>query len=112
MPAADPSAPPVRGQKTICIPCSPDEYQQVVGDPERFRTFLNRHIEATPELFPAEIRRGYRMKEVYRPRKTGCELRRIELRTLRSSLVRPSFLMPYLSGYTADVQAPLFSASS
>ncbi len=112
MPAADPHTPSVRGQKTICIPCSPEEYQQVVGDPERFRTLLDRHIEATPELFPAEIRRGYRMKDVYRSRKTGCELRRIELRNLQCYLVRPSFLMPYLSGYTEDVQAPLFSASS
>jgi hypothetical protein len=112
MPTADPHNPSVRGRKTICIPCSPEEYQQVVGDPERFRTFLDRHIEATPELFPAEIRRGYRMKDVYRSRKTGCELRRIELRNLQCDLVRPSFLMPYLSGYTEDVQAPLFSASS
>jgi hypothetical protein len=112
MAAADPSSPPVRGQKTICIPCPPEEYQQVVGDPVRFRHFLDRHVEATPELFPAEIRRGYRMKDVYRSRKTGCELRRIELRNLQCYLVRPSFLMPYLSGYTEDVQAPLFSAGS
>ena len=112
MPAADPSTPPVRGQKTICIPCSPEQYHQVVGDPERFRNFLDRHIEATPELFPAEIRRGYRMKDAYRSRKTGCQLRRIELRDLRCYLVRPSFLMPYLAGRTEDVQAHLFSASS
>ena len=52
------------------------------------------------------------MKDLYRSRKTGCELRRIELRNLDCYLVRPSFLMPYLSGFTGDVQAPLFSASS
>ena len=112
MSAADPHTPSARGQKTICIPCSRDEYQQVVGDPERFRDLLDRHIKATPELFPPEIRRGYRMKDTYRSRKTGCVLRRIELRTLQCYTVRPSFLMPYLSGYTEDVQAPLFSASS
>ena len=94
MPAADRTTGPTRGPKTICIPCSPQEYQQVVGDPERFRTFLDRHIEANPELFPAEIRRGYRMKDVYRSRKAGWDLRRIELRNLRCYLVRPSFLMP------------------
>jgi hypothetical protein len=112
MAAADPHIPSARGQKTICIPCSHEEYQQVVGDPERFRNFLDRHIKATPELFPAEIRRGYRMKDIYRSRKTGCQLRRIELRNLRCFLVRPSFLMPYLAGHAEDVQAPLFSASS
>jgi hypothetical protein len=112
MPATDPSTTPVRGQKTICVPWSAEEYQQVMGDPERFRNFLDRHIEAAPELFPAEIRRGYRMKDVYRSRKTGCELRRIELRNLQCYLVRRSFLMPYLAGYTEEDQAPLFSASS
>ncbi len=103
---------PARGQKTICIPCSQREYEQVVGDPERFRNFLDRHIEATPELFPAEIRRGYRMKDLYTSRKTGWRLRRIDLRNGQSYLIRPSFLMPYLTGRTEDVQAPLFSASS
>ena len=112
MSAADPHTPSVRGQKTLCIPCSPEEYHQAVDDPERFRDLLDRHIKATPELFPPEIRRGYRMKDIYRSRKTGCVLRRIELRTLRCYTVRPSFLMPYLSGRTEDVQAPLFSASS
>ena len=112
MPAADPSTPSVRGQKTICIPCSPEEYQRVVGDPEQFRRWLDRHIGSTPELFPPAIRRGYRMKDPYRSRKTGWDLRRIELRNLDRYLVRPSFLMPYLSGRTDDVPAPLFFASS
>lgn len=112
MPTADPPTPCVRGQKTICIPCSPQEYERAVGDPERFRRFLDRHLEATPGLFPPEIRRGYRMKDTYRSRKTGWDLRRIELRSLDCYLVRPSFLMPYLSGRTEDVQAPLFSAGS
>ena len=82
-----------------------------MGDPERFRNLLGRHIGAVPELSPAETRRGDRMKDVYRSRKTGCELLRIEPRDLQCYPVRPSFLMPYLSGYTEDVQAPLFSAS-
>jgi hypothetical protein len=112
MPVAERPTEVIRGQKTICIPCSQQEYEQVIDDPERFRNFLDRHIEATPELFPSEIRRGYRMKDSYTSRKTGWKLRRIELRDLRCFLVRPSFLMPYLSGRTQDVQAPLSSASS
>ena len=112
MPVAECPSQPVRGQKTICIPCSQQQYEQVVGDPERFREFLDRHIKTTPELFPAEIRRGYRMKDLYTSRKTGWKLRRIELRNLQCYLVRPSFLTPYLSGHTEDVQAPLFCASS
>jgi len=112
MPVAERSSPPVRGQKTICIPCSQQQYEEIVDDPEQFRRLLDQQVEATPELFPPEIRRGYRMKDVYRSRKTGWKLRRIELRNLQCYLVRPSFLMPYLSGRTEDVKAPLFCASS
>lgn len=112
MSAADRSTAPSRGPKTICIPCSQEQYEQIVDDPVRFREFLDRQIEAAPELFPPGIRRGYRMKDLYTSRKTGWRLRRIDTRDDESYLVRPSFLMPYLSGRTEDVQAPLFSASS
>ena len=112
MPVAERPSKLLRGQKTICIPCLQQQYEPVVDDPEQFRRLLDHHIKTTPELFPPEIRRGYHMKDVYRSRKTGSKLRRIELRNLQCYLVRPSFLMPYLSGRTEDVQAPLFSASS
>ena len=112
MPVAERLAQPLRGLKTICIPCSQLDYERVVGDPEAFRKLLDRQIQDAPELFPPEIDRGYRMKDLYSSRKTGHKLRRIELRNHECYLVRPSFLMPYLSGHTEDVQAPLFSASS
>ena len=112
MPTADRSTGPARGPKTICIPCSQQEYEQVVDDPMAFRRLLDQQIQVTPELFPPEIQQGYRMKDVYTSRKTGWKLRRIDLRNDQSYLIHPSFLMPYLSGRTEDVQAPLFSASS
>jgi len=112
MPLAEHSSRPIRGHKTICITCPQLEYEQAVDDPEAFRKLLDRQIEATPELFPPGIGRGYRMKDLYLSRKTGCTLRRIELRDRQCYLVRPCFLMPYLSGRTEDVQSPLFFASS
>lgn len=112
MPAADRTTGPTRGSKTICIPCSQQDYERIVDDPARFRKFLDRQIEAPPELFPPEIHRGYRMKDAYTSRKTGWKIRRIDLRNDESYSIRPSFLMPYLSGRTEEVQAPLFSASS
>src|SRR3954453_13930215 len=107
MPAADRTTEPTRGPKTICIPCSQEQYERIVGDPALFRDFLDRQIVATPELFPPEIGRGYRMKDIYPSRKTGWRLRRIDLRDDQSYLIHPSFLMPYLSGRAEDVQAPL-----
>ncbi len=106
------STPSNREHKTICIPCSQEQYERIVDDPVLVREFLDRQIEATPELFPPQIHRGYRMKDAYTSRKTGWKIRRIDLRDDQSYSIRPSFLMPYLSGRTEDVQAPLFSASS
>src|SRR5918997_6166602 len=103
MTAAESSTRAIRGQKTICLPCSQQEYERIIDDPAQFRSFLDRHLQASPELFPPEIGRGYRMKDTYTSRKTGWTLRRIELRDLQCYLVRPSFLMPYLSGRTEDV---------
>lgn len=110
--ATDRPTRPTRGPKTICIPCSQEQYEQIVDAPALFREFLDQQIGATPELFPPEIARGYRMKDSYTSRKTGWKIRRIDTRDDESYSVRPSFLMPYFSGRTEDVQAPLFSASS
>lgn len=52
MPVAERSSQPVRGQKTICFPCSQSQDERVVDDPEAFRRLLDQQIEATPELFP------------------------------------------------------------
>src|SRR5689334_3790858 len=107
MSASGPTPKPTRKPKTICIPCSQEQYERIVDDPVLFREFLDPQIEATPELFPPEIRRGYRMKDAYTSRKAGWKIRRIDLRNEESYSIRPSFLMPYLSGRTEDVQAPL-----
>jgi hypothetical protein len=112
MPAADRSTVPARGPKTICLPCSQEQYERIVEDPVRFRESLDRPSAATPELFPPEIRRGYRRKDLSTSRTTGWKIRRIDLRNGESYSVRPSFWRPSLSGRTAEVQAPLFSASS
>ena len=93
-------------------PLAQEQYEPIVDNPEQFRRLLDQQIQATPELFPPEIRRGYRMKDIYASRKTTWKLRRIELRNGACYLVRPSFLMPYLTGRTEDVQGPLFFASS
>src|SRR3954452_441294 len=90
MPTVARSIEPARGTKTICIPCSQEQYERIVGDPALFRDFLDRQIRATPELFPPEIGRGYRMKDIYTSRKTGWRRRRIDLRDDQSYLIHPS----------------------
>src|SRR4051812_8488594 len=98
MPTIDRPIVPARGPKAICIPCPQQQYERIVDDPVLFRESLDRQTGATPELFPPEISRGYRMKDIYTSRKTGYRLRRIDPRNDQSYLIHPSFLMPYLAG--------------
>jgi hypothetical protein len=81
VPVAERPTEVIRGQETSCLPCSQQEDEPVIDDPERFRNFLDRPIEATPELFPAEIRRGDRRKDSSTSRKTGWKLRRMSTET-------------------------------
>lgn len=44
MPTADHSTTCVRGQKTICIPCSQEQYEPIVDNPKQFRRLLDQLI--------------------------------------------------------------------
>jgi hypothetical protein len=63
MPTADHSTTCVRGQKTICIPCSQEQYEPIVDNPEQFRRLLDQQIQDTPELFPPETMLPWRRND-------------------------------------------------
>jgi hypothetical protein len=94
--------------RTICLPIEEEEYQQSIDAAPQFRRLVDRCYERTPELFPASFGKGYELKDRRESAKTGITIRRIELRDGTSYSIRPSFLMPYLSARTDDVEAPLF----
>ena len=94
---------------TICLPIDQDHYSRLIDDPGRFRSWLDGAFRDHPELFPKDFAKGYRLKDRRSSAKTGLRLRRVRLKaTGQSFSVRPSFVLPYLSGYAADVQGPLF----
>jgi hypothetical protein len=94
---------------TICLPLSKEAYPDLVGDPGRFRRWLDQSFRDHPELFPKAFAQGYRLKDDRISARTGLRLRRIRLKaTGQSFSVRPSFVLPYLTGWTDDVQGPLF----
>jgi hypothetical protein len=65
-----------------------------------------------PELFPKAFADGYRLKDDRVSAKTGQRLRRILCpSTGQSFSVRPSFVLPYLTALTDDVEGPLFLRS-
>ena len=64
MPVAEHPTPTVRGHKTIGLPCPQEQDERIVENPQLFRELLDQQIEANPELFPPEIQRGHRMKDL------------------------------------------------
>jgi hypothetical protein len=97
-----------RGHRTICLPVSEDAYAQVVNDPAKFRRMLDDCFQRTPELFPPNFARGYTLKDDRISVKQDLRIRRILLKDNIAYSVRPSFLMPYMTARTEDVEGPLF----
>ncbi len=98
----------VRSSRIICIAFKQEDYDSIVSDAQQFRKIIDQNFERYPELFPASITDGYRMKECrYSKKHDGLMLRRIEINDV-SYTVRPSFLTPYLTAYTDDVERILF----
>jgi hypothetical protein len=101
-----------RGCSTICLPFDKDLYLEVIGSHTQFRTALDRFYREMPELFPKGFELGYTLKDRRTSAKLGLCLRRIEVKASGDAFtVRPSFALPYMAGYTDDVEKPLFLRS-
>lgn len=96
-----------RKNRTICLPFDKAQYNKCIKNVKTFRAYLKRMIEAFPELFPEEIASGYQMKDSYFSKKLNMSIRRIRVNNVSYS-VRPSFVMPYMTGKISDVEKALF----
>ena len=96
-----------RCNRVICVPFCSDDYNKIVDDPAKFREYLDAGIEQFPELFPAEIKTGYQMKDDRESKKLLIPIRRIKV-SGTSYTVRPSFVMPYMTGLVKDVEKAMF----
>ena len=95
------------------IPIGQEEYEHLMGDTNAFRVYLDQLIEPHPELFPAEIKQGYRWYGLYPGSRKVPEvrMRRIRLSAAPSSAVfsiAPSFILPYGMGRVEGVEKALF----
>ena len=96
-----------RNNRTICLPFSQENYLSNVTNAKDFRKCIDERVERFPELFPPEINKGYKMKDSYFSKKQKFDLRRIEIENI-SYTIRPSFVMPYMTGITDEVKNALF----
>jgi len=100
--------------KRICIPMEQVAYEQILGNKVAFREYLDGQIAQHPELFPAAIQGGYQLHDMLPPSKklADLRLRRIKITPAEGKSavfsVAPSFVMPYMTGYTDDVEKALF----
>jgi hypothetical protein len=101
------------------LPIEKEEYQEMIGNKQTFRAKLDEQIEAYPELFPSDIQQGYKFNGMMPVSKKMPEvrLRRICL-TVRDAegkqqvfTIVPSFVLPYMVGYTDEVEKALFAHS-
>lgn len=99
-----------RGSKIIRVGCEKSSYSELIKDKNKFKDFLNREIQKNPELFPEAIANGYAL---YGKGRCSAKLDRLQFRRIKIKTtgdifnVYPSFVMPYLIAYTADVEKAL-----
>ncbi len=100
---------PKRESSTICLPFDRSGYGKIVADSKKFRRCLDEMMRRSPELFPEGITSGYTMKDNRKSKKRRVEIRRIALLINgKDYSIRPSFVMPYMTGFTDHVEKALY----
>ena len=96
--------------KRIVLAIDLETYKKIVKIPAAFRAWVDENIARHPELFPSEIVSGYDLHSTRTSRKLpGVILRRIKLKSNQQVFtIAPSSVMPYMTGYTDDVEKALF----
>jgi len=82
-------------------------YDGIWRNPGEVRLWLDGMIAEHPEVFPAEIGKGYTLSGMLPESKKmpGIRLRQIRVADVAYTL-RPSFVMPYCTGTTEEMQKP------
>lgn len=101
----------------VVLPITQSEYEALIQNSKMFRAYLDKIIEKWPELFPPEIASGYHLHGKRQSNKMEeIKLQRIQLLTPDENgrkivlTIKPSSVMPYMSGYTDDVEKALYLA--
>jgi hypothetical protein len=101
--------------KIIRLPIELEAYQKLVANRKAYRTWVDEMIIKYPVLFPKAIENGY----VLHDKRTSAKLPDIQMRRIKLKergqddketvfTIVPSGVMPYLTGYTDEVEKALF----
>ncbi len=96
--------------KHICLAFESEaHYQACLQDTNRYRKFLNQMQHLHPELFPTDWPHGFTYHDSYFSTKQKLSIRRVKLKATKEIYsVRPSFVMPYMSARTQEVEKALY----
>lgn len=95
--------------KTICLGfASEEEYERLVEEREEYRKYVIAQSIAYPELFPSNIKEGFKFCGFVESKKQGLKQRRLKLTDDEVYQIRPSFVMPYMISKTAEIEKALY----
>ncbi|MDQ4078599.1 MAG: hypothetical protein M3220_20450 [Chloroflexota bacterium] len=105
-----------KATKRITLPIELAAYRELAADGARFRQWLDRMIACYPELFPSAISAGYTLHDWLPAGKKlpAVRFRRIKLKQPDEAgqalilTIASSAVLPYMSGYTDEVEKALF----
>ncbi len=86
--------------RSICVPFREEEYTTMLADRQAFRAYLQGMYQNYPELFPAQMKQGFRFHGLVSSSKLNLDQRRIRLSNGQVYQIRPSFVMPYMIALT------------
>ena len=98
----------IPGDRQICLNIDRQTYDRIWGDPRAVRAWVDAERARHPELFPAAMSRYQLHGRSAESRKLpGIQLRQVRLPDGSVYMLRPSFVMSYMTGYADDVEYPL-----
>ncbi len=99
----------------MILPLNQKIYKRMIDDHQSYRDYLDTMLVECPELFPFDIQVGYTWHDILSSKKMPeVRLRRIKLNQPdvdgkdQVLTIAPSFVMPYMTGYTDEVEDALF----
>lgn len=99
-----------RGNHTICVAfINEEEYQNCVNDVAKYRQVIEGWSKNHPELFPKGFSEGWEFHSAYRMSKQKLIIKRVKVKASGGVYgIRPSFVLPYGVGKTAEVEKALY----
>jgi len=101
--------------RRIVLPIPRAIYGDLIENCDAYREYIDAMFVSCPELFPSDMAQGYTWHDRYHSRKmSAISVRRIKLKARYEDgktqvfTIVPSFVMPYMSGDTDEIEKALF----